>query len=590
MIIGNKIRHYINGQDFGEPRNWQDLEIVIDWLNKNEAVNINITDLEFVLKANKHLQTRVLNGLTGGVGIFEGEPYQIKIGDPSSPVYAFDGYLDFTEEATVIGGEEFKCSLKKRKGSDWLNDVADGFSFAFLKDKGIITNGDYIKVPYVINYIPDTMQLITLGMSLFMMTKELIENIQNLADAIADITDASVPVIGVGVGFGAVVVTAWDIGNFILVVIKLIARIVYIIAIIIAIKKLIKLIFEELLPAKRYHLGMKFKTMFERSCQYLGLTFQTNIDELEWVHIPRKDKKGSKNGSGGSGFQSNDGAIYTFGDLIRVMKSKFNADFRIVNGVFHFERKDSFQIPSTYQLPPYLNDQVRLLDRVKFNTDEMVANYNINWSYDTQDQNTLDDQTGRVFQAITTPNVVTDQSLVNIKNLAEIAIPFSVGKCKTKLTRIEEAAKSLGQFVDNLTGIFGGGTNFASQIQNRIGSLLLSSHFLTIGKVVVMNGAKLVSDQRSIVSAEALWNNYHFINSFAEVNGVHNQYWRYSEIPVPMTVNEFSEILANNYITDADGNQVMIEKIIYKPQHATAVIDIRVKRKYTNNLKIEYVY
>lgn len=589
MILGNKIRHYINGQDFGEPRNWQDLEIMMDWLNKNEAVNINITDLEFVLKANKHLQERVLNGLTGGVGIFEGEPYQIKVGDPSNPVYAFDGYLDFTEDATVIGGEEFKCSLKKRLGSDWLNDVADGFSFAYLKDQNIITQGDYVKVPYVINYVPDTMQLITLGMSLFMMTKELIENIQNLADAIADVTDAATPVIGVGVGFGAVVVTAWDLGNFILVIIKLIARIVYIIAIVIAIKKLIELIFEELLPAKRYHLGMSFRKMMERGCQHLGLTFQSSISELEWVHIPRKDKKGSKNGSSGDGFPTNDGSIYTFGDCIRVLKAKFNADYRIVNGVFHFERKDNFQIPSTYQVPNFLNDQTRLLDRVKFNTDEMVANYNINWAYDIQDQNTLDDQTGRVFQAITTPIQTNDATLVNIKNLAEVAIPFSVGKCKTELTRVEEFAKDLARFVDNLTGIFGGGTNFASQIQNRIGSLLLSSHFLTTGKVVVMSGSKLNNDQRSVVSAEQLWNNYHFINSFAEVNGVHNQFWRFQNIPVPMTVGDFSKLLDNNFITDADGNQVMVEKIVYKPQHATAVIDVRVKRKYTNNLKIDYV-
>lgn len=587
MILANKIRHYINGQDFGEPRNWQELSITKDWLNKVENIDINISDLEFVLKANKYLQQRILNGLSGGVGIFEGEPYRITVGDVSSPVYTFEGYLDFTDELTVLGGEEISLSLKKRLGTDWLNDVADGFSFAYLADQNIITGGDYVSVPYVINYIPDGLQLIMLSMSLFMMSKELIENIQKLAETIADVTDAATPVIGVGVGFGAVAVTAWDLGNFILVVIKAVARIAYIIAIIIAIKNLIEEIFEQLLPPKRYHLGMKFRTMFERSCQHLGLGFNSSIAELDWVHIPRKDRKGGE--SGESGFPTNTGPIYTFGDLIREMKKMFNADFRIVNGVFHLERKDNFDITSNYTIPAYFNDQERLLTKHSFNTDEMVANYNIHWQYDVQDQNTLDDQTGRVFQAITQPISTNNADLVNIKNLAEVDIPFSIGKTKTGLTRVEEVAKDLGRFVDNLTGIFGGGTNFASQITNRIGSLLLSSHFLTYGKVVKMTGNKLTTDQRADLSATLLWDNYHYINSFAEVNGIHNQFWRFKELPVPMSLEEFAMLLENNEVTDLDGNECIIEKMEYQPQRGRALLDYRVRKKYTNNLKVDYV-
>ena len=217
MILANNIRHYIGGNDFGEPRNWTELEITLDWLQKKEGVNINIGDLEFVKRANRYLQQRIMDGLSGGVGIFEGEPYTIKIGDPSNPVYTFDGYLDFTEDLTVLGNQQITASLKKNKGSDWLNDVADGYSFAYLYDQNHITDADFVKVPYVINYVPDGMQLIILSMSLFMMTKELIENIQKIAEAIGDVTDASTPVIGVSVGLGAGVVTAWDLGNFIMV-------------------------------------------------------------------------------------------------------------------------------------------------------------------------------------------------------------------------------------------------------------------------------------------------------------------------------------------------------------------------------------
>ena len=582
-----KITHIMNGTNFGVPRNWEDIEITVDWLLKKESGTINVSDLEFVEEANKYLQQRILDGLNGGVGIFEGVPYQIKVGEPDDPVFIFDGYLDLTDEATVIGGEEISLSLKKKKGDDWLADVADGFSFAYLYEQGVITNGDFVKVPYVINYIPDGMQIILLSMSIYMMTKELIENVQRLAETIADVTDAAIPVLGVSVGLGAGVVTAWDIGNFILVVIKAVARIVYIIAIVVAIINLIEEVFEQLLPKKREHLGMTFRRMFEKSCQHLGMTFESDIEELEWVHIPRKTKKGGS--SGETGFPSNSEPIYTFGDYVRTMKQMFNADYRLLNNVFIFKRKDKFEFPSPYQMPNFFNDQERILDRFKFNTDEMVSNYNIYWALDVQDQNTLDDSSGRVFQAITSPVAKINSDFVAIKNIAEIVLPFSLGREKRSLTNVEEIAKVLAGIVDGLTGVFGGGTNFKSRIKNRIGSLLLSSHFTTFGKVVKMSGSKLANNQRTELDSRILWDRFHFINTFAEYQGVHNQWFRYENQVVPMTFQEFATLLDNNKATDNEGNEYLIEKVVYIPERTKATIDYRVKRKYTNNLKIEFL-
>lgn len=583
------VRQYINNQDFGESREYRDLKISIDWKEKKESGTVNVSELSFVDKANEYLQRRIVDGMTGGVGIFEGEPFKIVVSEQGSPNYEFNGYLDFTTDLTVIGGEEIKCQVKKEHGEDWLNDVADGFSFAYLYDLGTITNGDFKKIPYVINYIPDGMQLIVLSMSIYMMTKEIIENIQEIAEAIGAIVDASTPVIGVSVGFGAGVVTAWDLGNFIWASIKVVARIAYTIAMLIAIKNLIEALFEQLLPKKRNHLAMSFQQLTEKACQHLGLQLQSQLlqGKRNWYHIPRKDKKGGE--SGERGFPSLSEPIYTFGDLIRVMKRMWNADFRIHDGVFYFERRDQFRVVGGYVLPSYYNNQERLLQQAKFNTNEIVANYNIFWNFDIQDQNTLDDQNGRVFQAITTPITKINENFVTIKNLAQIDLPFSQGKEKTELTQVEKILKSLGKIADDLTGIFGGGTNFASRIENRIGSLLLSSHFLTIGKVVVMNGDKLANDQRGLLRAKKLWDEYHFINSFAEINGEHNQYLLYADQRIPMTYAEFNECLRNNLFNDDQGNEIEIEFVEYLPYDGSAVVNYRLKRKYTNNLKIEYV-
>lgn len=422
-----------------------------------------------------------------------------------------------------------------------------------------------------------------------MMTKEVVENVKAIAESIGDITDASTPVIGVSVGLGAGVVTAWDWGNFIMAALKVVARIAYTVAMVIAIKNLLELLFEELMPKKRFHLGMSFYTMFERACQHLGMSFSSNLlsEYRNWVHIPQKDRKGGENGE--TGFPTNTSPIYTFGDLIRVTKEMFNADYRIANGVFQFERKDSFETPSVYQMPNFFTNQERLLEQYQLNTSEIVSNYNIYWQYDVQDQNTLDDQTGRIFQAITSAAMTQNEKLVTIKNLAQIAIPFSVGKEKTTLTGVEKTLKTLAKLVDNLTGIFGGGTNFAAKIEERIGSLLLSSHFLTVGKVVVMQGGKLADNQRGVLSARNLWDKHHFINSFAEYHGVHNQYIRFKDAPVPMTLEEFGLILDNNIATDSEGKEYKIEKVIYRPEKGSAKIDFRVKYKYTNNLKITII-
>lgn len=584
-----KIRHYTDGQLLGVPRNWQELEITFNWLDNKDEGAINTTQLEFVGAQKRYIKERLMGGLTGGVGIFEGIPYKIEVGEIGNPKFIFDGYIDGSAETTFLGDEEIIAPIKKVAGDDWLNDVADSFSFAYLASIGEIKNSDYKRVPYVINYVPDNMQMIMLNMSLYLMTKELIENIESLSKAAGNVVDAATPVLGVSVGLGAGVVTAWDIGNLILVTILFVARVAYIIAIIIAIKKLIEQLLEQIFPKMRYHLGMTWYDLFNFGCKHLGLSFESDLmSELKNdVYLPQKDKKGGS--SGETGHPSNTDPIYTFGDLIRVAKLTYNADYKITDGVLKFERKDYWQQNSGLVLPDIFNNQERLLKQSVPNTLEFVANYNINLGYDIQDQNTLDDTTGLVFQAITKPVVVINKKLVNMKGLTEISIPYALGKRKDGFTDLEKFAREVLKVVDNLTGIFGGGTNFASKIDSRIGAMLLSSHFLSVGKMVRMNGGKLALNQRQILGAEILWEKYHFINSFAEIKGIHNQWYKMPQLRIPIKEDDLIKILENNFLTSPEGKRAMIEVLKWNPEKGTAVIDYRINEKYTNNLKIEYV-
>ena len=49
----------------------------MDWTGKKEAANITINSIKLVGAEGSALRDRILSGLTGGVGFFEGEPYTL---------------------------------------------------------------------------------------------------------------------------------------------------------------------------------------------------------------------------------------------------------------------------------------------------------------------------------------------------------------------------------------------------------------------------------------------------------------------------------------------------------------------------------
>jgi hypothetical protein len=594
------IRHYLNGK-LVNPRNFENARVVIDWIGQKEAAKITIDSIELVGQEGKELRERILSGLSGGVGFFEGEPYQIQIGDLTNPNGTFDGFLDFSDGVEFIDECDVNVKLKREQGSDWLTDVAEGFSYRFLLSEGIISESDYFDVPYVINYIPDAAQLLLLSISGYMMTKELIESIKALAETIADVQDAAIPVVGVGAGLGAVAVTAYDIGNFILVILKAIAQVAYIVAIVYAIVELTGQIIEQLTPPLRYHKGIPVRLLFQRACDYLNLNLSsTLLDSIDtgsnkWVLIPSKGHKGGSKPTGAgsdwreTGVPSQNDPTDTFAGVIRIFKQVFNADYQIKDGTFIFERKDFFKNQSNYIIPNTFIDQSKLIDVNTFNTDEFISNYVISWAFDVQDQNTLDNQEGRVFQAQLFPKTTINDNLRTYKGLNQIGIPFSLPVRKNELTAVEEAIKVFVNIAEALTGQLGQPQSLGAQIDNRIGSMHLSSHFLTVPKMVVMSGSKLQYNQRKILDSFELWNNYHFINSFKQINGFHNQYYLFRQQKIPFCFDDFLSLLDNNQVTTESGEPAEIESVEWDVWDDFAVVDYRVNKLYDDNFRIVYL-
>lgn len=594
------IRHITDGIPTN-PSDLRGLKINMDWLNRKAEASISIDRLSFDGAEGSRIRAKFLSGKNGGVGAFEGVPHNIEVGDIGNPAGVFEGYLDFTDKPKFFDVCGIEVSFKKKQSIDWLTERADSFSYRYLESIGVVKQTDFTDVPYVINYIPDGTQLILLAISTYVLTKELIENIKALSGRITDLTEAATPNIGVSVGFGGGQVTSYSIGKIIGAALKLIAQIAYLAAIVFAMVELTKQIIEELMPPKRFHKAIEVYLLFLRACEFLNLELDSDLLEAltgpkKFVIMPRKNHRGGERPTGAdssfreTGVPTANSVLDTFGGVIRTFKAYFNADFKIVNGVFGFARKDLFRVQSSFVIPATLTNQEKKINENGFNTDEMKANYNINYRYDGYDLNTTDNTNGLAFQSIISPKNTTNPELTNLKGIEKVDIPFALPLRKNKLTAIEEIVKVFATLADAITGQLGNPQGFSGKIDARVGAMHLSSHFTGVPKIIVMNGGNLAKDQRNILSAERLWNEFHFINSFApiEVNGVlhHNQYKLFEKQEIPFCFEDFVTLLGNNLVTTEDGQNAEVELLEWFTWQNKATISYRVNEIYDENFEI----
>ena len=594
-------RHYLKGVQIDEPRNWQDIEVTMDWTKGKIDATISLDALEFAGDSAIDIIARMNGGLGGGIGYFEGEPYRIEIGELLNPAFTFNGYLDFTDNPITKGCNVVQVALKREQGEDWLNDVADGFSYRYLSSDdyngaGKIEQIEFKSVPYVINYIPDGVELLLLSISTFVLTKELVESIKAIVTKTKELIAAAIPTVGGNAGGP---VAGVNIGAIVGAIISLAIQIAYTVAIVFALVKLVEQIIEQLAPVKRYHLGLSIKQQFQKACDHLGLEFKsTLIDNLaggEWVLIPSKGHKGGSKPTGAdnawreTGAPSSSDGLDTFASVIRTYKSMFNADYKIKNGVFEFERVDFWKNASSFIMPDTFTDQDELRNESSVNTGEIKSNITLFWSTDQQDLNTLDNSSGRLFQAVTAPNKVTDQKLVNVKGLQENNIPFSMAVRKDSLTAIEEVLKVFLIAADFLSGQLDQPNSFAAQFSSRIGAMHLSSHFTSVPKMVVMSGNSLALDQRSLLDARKLWDNYHFLKSFVTIDNENAQRVIVSEQKIPFCFENFVTLVDNNYAENELGEKIEIKTLLWKVEENTATVSYEIERVYDNNLKITFL-
>jgi hypothetical protein len=549
------------------PKEWETLSLSVNW-NRTEPLTVDI-DLDNVTFYGEDAETIISFFNTYGFGVMM--PFDIKIDGVTMPKLG----LNARKNWRVRGCNEIEIGVDVLRSNNAFQAQSSGLQFRRLESQGLFIQGtDLVQVPYNLNYIPDGVVLVTLSISTFMMARELYYFIKEG---------------GITAAYAGLIITSP------LAIINALLVIAYFVGVVIAITNLINQIFEQIYSVTRYHTGVKWKSLFRVACSYLGLTFQSSIfDDPKWanaVYIPTKTERGRINSSiyqNGTP-HSNDNGWYFFGQFLENAQTFFNAEYRISNGVLRFERWDWWQQTATLTLDDNWTNQDRLINEIGNNANEFVGGYTMSFQFDQKDQNTFDNFNGTVYDVITENVSGIGADYENDGGALMIEFPLARGTRKDSLTRFEEVLLVLATFVDGLVTIFSVGnasTNFANNIQNRIGNLHLSDHFIDVPKIVFCeNDGRLSPIQPT---ASLMWTEFHRINSFVKINNQHNQWKKYT-IPQRFCKDNFVTLLENNFVSSNSGNIVKVDSVKWIVEEDAAELEIAENVEYNKNLKQTYL-
>lgn len=574
-----KLNFYLNNQLVGAANNWDGISMTLDFSNDGDGPftvqpEIQTDSLEFVLAESTAIRKYVQDGVDGaGPGIYEPMELRIELVEGNNGIDVFNGLIDMVNDMQFIDKNKVLVKLIKKGGTAQLSERSQAISFAFLASKNEITTSDYVNISYVLAHIPDFREVLIISITIFILIKEIQEQIKRIIDLITDVAGEFA---GGAIG---------SIGALIILIGRTATEIAYTAFIIFALKELMTQLIGNLVAPLRTHKGMRLRTLLEKGATHLGYTFESIefnnplFDSLTILPI----KENAPLPIGETGFPTNKGGLYTYFEMLRFYKQLINGKIVVRNNKIIIERRDFFDNPTSYVLP----DTREIKDQSRFNAEEIQANLNIQFLLDEKDDTTLInyDDNNTTFQRTTEPKIVNNKQNVQIKGLEQQNLPVSLPSRKESLTVVENILLDVARLVD----IFVGGNFFSSQITGRLGVLHLANDFTGTPKIIPMALNKVRPSYRTIMSAKVLHDQYYFINSFTPDPVNHNQYRRHLGVTIPFCFEDYITLSENSGFTTKDGRKGKFEKIEGNPSSGSAKVDIRIKEVFTTNLKDKIV-
>lgn len=544
-------KHFIGNTEI-RPKNADEIGFTIDWTKSPNEAELTVDEIQLEQTAydavKDHLNT---------IGPFEGIPYTVQLIEPGTTPQTFnlEYYVDLNNDPSYTDSQA-TIKINRRQALNYFKSQADGLSFEALNANQPITN--MINMPYVIIRDDQAQVLIMLAITTYQLTKALIEGIRDVVEATTEVIRAATPNAGIP--------PSVDVGDIIAAALLAIARIAYVIALIIALINIVNQILNILFPPIRYFKGSYISELLTQGCAYLGYNFDSDLfdqmSRLAIMPVPLQDSNNSifqnllgiQSQSYTKGYPTANDSTPTLGALIDAVLIWFNAKIRVENGnTVRIERRDYWQLNSGQTIKNTLNIQPIRENGWTYNFGETWKRYYVHYRTDPTDMHTLDKITATDCEYSTEPLSVTNQDLVDIKGLVDIPIPFAFAIRKESLTYVETIALALAQFADTVINTFGGNSNLASQIQGRIGVTQISQQYFTQTKVLwALPNGRQPANYLNYIGANAIYQGWHLINQVKE------NFKKIQTSRIPFSAQNFLDLLDDNYVYDENGTQIEI--------------------------------
>lgn len=607
--------HRINGSIVNPPSNYEELELSVNYDNDNPERSVNVTRFTWNFEEYDLIKSIYDSGLTGGPGVFEGIPHTIELKEAGSTFQLLDGFIDLT--SANFDEDQVTVDTVPRAQIDWLNDVAEGFTFEYLKEVGkLVPLRDYKFMPYVLDSVPNYKEAFIVQMTLTFVSLELTRVLSELTangTEIATVIDAAGGVVG------------------------LIANVIYIIALFITIVDLMLDMVQLLIQPIKYKPMMSVKRHVELACDHLGLTYSSPLldaDPYKDLYIIPESFNNPEQQADDRilGFLSPDADEQngyfngTFAQFLRAIKDMFNARIKIENNELQILPSLKTLNSASFKLPDY---DVQAFED---NSKDVVATYTISYSYDATEKQTIQNWQGNNFQVVlSAPGGSNDQSLRLLKGLRQIQLPFARAIRKEKLTVPERVADVFLNIVGPIIGVLVTAANVAIEginavirtlnkvkkalavigvkikvdfkevnklddpglgelIDNRLGVMLLDTDIITVPKIAICDiGStsrknKISEKNESYLTAKELYERHHYVNSFApNKQNAQRVIWRYDN--VEMNLSDVQTVIQEGVVRLPSGDIAEVLEMNYNPSDRLCNFVVHQRKIYTNNLK-----
>lgn len=582
-----EVKSLLDGVETNASIEWQDTTIEAKYPDDSVQPNLTITEFNFNLESRKRINEWIAKGTSGGVGIFEGMPFDLNLFNNNPLTENFKAFLDFTNGYNDNSDDGVvTVSIIKDESIQHFFDRLSGTTCGYLEEIGVFTDSDYIDVPYVVEKKFNFLELITSSIVLYIMTQALIDAIKETGSNVGKLSSALTPspvLVTVPPSFVPI-----SIGGVIYAALSLILQLVYTAVLLLAIVELSKKLFETLLPPQRNHKGILLKTALAKIANHFGYGFDTSVSEYDnIVYLPSNpnlDKKtllGLISVTEGTqkGIPNQLDYGYFTEDLFNLAKNLPYAKMALVNNTIQLRPKNDvfWEQQSQWEITDVL------INTKSYNANELNGTNLISFGVDINDEWTIDNYKGTAVEIKTEPVSVIRKRAVLIKGLDEINFECALPTRKDELNALDTFLKTVGGAVDKVTGVFGRGTNFASKITSKLGVLKQSNNWHTVPKLLYLNGGRLPVNHRDLWNADVLWEKYHNEKSFVK-NNYKGQREVYKGVRVPFGLEDFFKLTTNPYFK-YKGNTAKIVNFTWTVAEDEATIDFWVRKPYTFNLK-----